>query len=58
MNLTDKEIELLKNVFAITQSVLDNELRDSEYLTDEQKLELINKYASVNKLALRVYQEY
>ena len=58
MNLTDKEIELLKNVFAITQSVLDHELRDSEYLTDEQKLELINKYASVNKLALRVYQEY
>ena len=58
MNLTDKEIELLKNVFSIAQNQLDKELKDSEYLTDEQKLELINKYASVNKLALRVYQEY
>lgn len=58
MNLTDKEIELLKNVFAIAQNQLDKELRDSQYLTDEQKLELINKYASVDKLALRVYQEY
>ena len=58
MNLTDKEIELLKTVFAIAQNVLDRELKDSQYLTDEQKLELINKYASVNKLALRVYQEY
>ena len=58
MNLTDKEIELLKTVFAIAQNQLDKELKDSEYLTDEQKLELINKYASVNKLSLRVYQEY
>lgn len=58
MNLTDKEIELLKTVFAIAQNQLDKELRDSQYLTDEQKLELINKYASVDKLALRVYQEY
>jgi hypothetical protein len=58
MNLTDKEIELLKTVFAIAQNVLDRELKDSQYLTDEQKLELINKYASVDKLALRVYQEY
>lgn len=58
MNLTDKEIELLKSVFAIAQNQLDRELRDSQYLTDEQKLELINKYASVDKLALRVYQEY
>jgi hypothetical protein len=58
MNLTDKEIELLKTVFAIAQNVLDRELKDSQFLTDEQKLELINKYASVDKLALRVYQEY
>jgi hypothetical protein len=58
MNLTDKEIELLKTVFAIAQNVLDRELKDSQFLTDEQKIELINKYASVDKLALRVYQEY
>ena len=58
MNLTDKEIELLKTVFAIAQNVLDRELKDSQYLTNEQKLELINKYASVDKLALRVYEEY
>lgn len=58
MNLTDKEIELLKYVFAIAQVQLDKELKDSQYLTDEQKLELINKYASVDKLALRVYEEY
>lgn len=58
MELSQKESALLKEVFAIAGAELDRRLKDSQYLTDEQKLELINKYASVDKLALRVYSEY
>lgn len=58
MDLNEKEIILMREVFAIASNSLVNDLQKSQYLTAETKVELVDKFAELNTLTLKFYGEY